>query len=63
MIIKFKVKVKGAPEFKEGLGEGVVAEHTFEYPDDASTTQLAVAILNKKTELMEEYFEVTAEQA
>ena len=65
MQIEFTVKVKdkhNPPEFKKGLGKGTIAKVTVEFDinEKEPTTIDAVAIINEKKRLLNDYFEVIA---
>jgi hypothetical protein len=62
MVLKFKAIVKGAPEFKEGMGEGVVLEQEVVLDDSYSDVQVALCIGNIKENILRDTFEVTVEE-
>ena len=65
MEIKYTIKVKdghNAPEFRKGLGKGVVEVRKVEYKNvDIDTRKTQSHILDYKRQLLEEWFEVVAE--
>jgi hypothetical protein len=64
--IRFTVRVKGCPiEFREGMGDGVVAIQDVEYGEGRfgfDSGMFHMAIYEKTKELMDEHFEVTYEE-
>ncbi len=47
------------PEFKEGLGKGVIAVHTVEWDDNKyDSFQIAMGLNSKVQELKDDYIEV-----
>ena len=68
MKYKYTVKIKGenVPEFKEGLGKGVIAEHYVEFEDITEDNEkdgmAVVSITEKAKEIRDQYVEVGIEK-
>jgi len=61
--VKYDVKIKpehNPPEFKEGIGKGVVYSIVIDYyPDGMHDTQIALEMDRQRNELLNKFFEVT----